>query len=207
MRCSRPVAPKARAIPAIAVSCTRRTPVVMTVTAIAHACAGRRSPAVGHPCARRRSLAGTVTAIAALCGRRTAVALAVAGLVMAGAGCSSGGSGPHGALAAPTASQLAPPQTTCGTSHTAASVPVTVEVEKGSASCSEAMQIQNSYTTLVKSGQVGGNGGGAPVKVAGWTCQGTDTTTTVQTGEASECHKGTTEIVAVLKLQSSGSGS
>ena len=69
------------------------------------------------------------------------------------------------------------------------------------------MRIQSGYTGLVRSGKVPGNGGGAPVRVDGWTCQGTDTTTTVQTGEASECRKGTTEIVAVLKLQSSGQGS
>ncbi|MGH3156581.1 MAG: hypothetical protein ACRDNF_08425 [Streptosporangiaceae bacterium] len=96
---------------------------------------------------------------------------------------------------------------TCGTSRTAANVPVIIEVETGTASCQEAMRIQSGYTGLVLSGHVAGNGGGAPVQVDGWTCQGTDTTTTVQTGEASECHKGTTEIVAVLKLQGSGAGS
>src|SRR5579875_489643 len=142
------------------------------------------------------------------CARWAPVPLAVAGLMVTGAGCSSGsGAGPHGPAAAPAASQLAPPKSTCGTSRTAVNVPVTIEVEKGSTSCPEAMRIQTGYTSLVKSGRVGGNGGGAPVKVDGWTCQGTDTTTTVQTGEASECHKGTTEIVAVLKLQSSGSSS
>jgi hypothetical protein len=126
---------------------------------------------------------------------------------LAVAGCGSSGGGPHGPVAAPSASQLAPPRVTCGTSRTAVNVPVVVEVEKGAASCQEAMRIQSGYTGLIRSGKVPGNGGGAPVRVDGWTCQGTDTTTTVQTGEASECHKGTTEIVAVLKLQSSGSGS
>jgi hypothetical protein len=139
--------------------------------------------------------------------RRMTAAVALTGVVVVSAGCSSGsvGNGPHGPVAAPSASQLPPPRATCGTSHTAVDVPVIVEVEKGATSCPEAMRIQSSYTGLVKSGRVGGNGGGAPVKVDGWTCQGADTTTTVQTGEASECHKGATEIVAVLKLQSSGS--
>jgi hypothetical protein len=132
-------------------------------------------------------------------------AMLVAGVVVAG--CGSSGGGPHGPVAAPSASQLAPPRVTCGTSRTAANVPVIVEVEKGTISCPQAMRIQSGYTGLVRSGKVGGNGGGAPVRVDGWTCQGTDTTTTVQTGEASECHKGTTEIVAVLKLQSTGQGS
>jgi hypothetical protein len=139
--------------------------------------------------------------------RHAAAAVTLAGVVLAGTGCSSNShnNAPHGTVAAPSASQLAPPRVTCGTSRTAANVPVTIEVEQGTASCPEAMRIQNGYTGLVTSGKVGGNGGGAPVKVDGWTCQGTDTTTTVQTGEASECRKGTTEIVAVLKLQSSGS--
>jgi hypothetical protein len=151
-----------------------------------------------------------VMAVTAPGARRTAVALALTGVVMLGAGCSNGaggGAGPHGPVTAPSASPLAPPRVTCGTAHTAVNVPVTVEVEKGSASCAEAMRIQSGYTGLVESGHLGGNGGGSPVQVDGWTCQGTDTTTTVQTGEASECHKGTTEIVAVLKLQSTGSGS
>lgn len=142
---------------------------------------------------------------------RRAAAVTLAGIVLAGTGCSSNSSssssnGPQAhQVAAPSASQLPPPRVTCGSSRTAVNVPVVIEVEKGTTSCPEAMRIQRGYTGLVKSGKVGGNGGGAPVQVDGWTCQGTDTTTTVQTGEASECHKGGTEIVAVLKLQSPGS--
>lgn len=132
------------------------------------------------------------------------VTVAVAVTVLA-AGCSGGA--PRHAAAGPAPSQLAPPRQTCGTARTAANVPVTIEVERGSASCPLAMRIQSRYTRLVRSGRVPGTGGGAPVKVDGWTCQGTDTTTTVQTGEASECRRGSTEIVAVLNLHSSGSGS
>jgi hypothetical protein len=162
----------------------------------------------------RSQSAGTVAGLRVARGpgspgaRITAVAAAAGGILVVGlliAGCGSSGGGPHGPVAAPSVSQLAPPRVTCGTSRTAANVPVVVEVEKGSTSCQEAMRIQTGYTGLVRSGKVGGNGGGAPVRVDGWTCQGTDTTTTVQTGEASECHEGTTEIVAVLKLQGSGS--
>jgi hypothetical protein len=134
-----------------------------------------------------------------------AVAVAIAALA---AGCSSS-SGPPARSSSPipAATQLAPPRATCGTSHTAVDVPVIMEVEKGSVACPEAMQIQDSYTDLVRSGKVPGNGGGAPVKVDGWTCQGADTTTTVQTGEASECTKDGTEIVAVLKLGNSSAPS
>ena len=142
---------------------------------------------------------------AAVVWRAVPVTAAVAITVLA-AGC--GGSTPaHQAGAAnPSVSQLAAPRQTCGTSRTAVNVPVTIEVERGSASCPLAMRIQSAYTGLVRSGRVPGNGGGAPVKVDGWTCQGTDTTTTVQTGEASSCRRGSTEIIAVLKLKGSGSG-
>lgn len=145
-------------------------------------------------------------------GRRTAwlagIAAGACAVAALTAGCSSSpAKAPHGTAAVPAAKQLAPPRAVCGTSHTAANVPVTMEVEKGSVSCPVAMRVQNSYTTLIQSGKVAGNGGGAPVQVDGWTCQGTDTTTTVQTGEASECRRSGTEIVAVLKLQSSSSSS
>jgi hypothetical protein len=132
-----------------------------------------------------------------------AAAIAVAVAAMA-AGCSASSGPPRGTSSpVPPATQLPPPRATCGTSHTAVDVPVVMEVEKGSVACQVAMQIQASYTALVRSGKVPGNGGGAPVKVDGWTCQGADTTTTVQTGEASECTKDGMEIVAVLKLGNS----
>jgi hypothetical protein len=136
--------------------------------------------------------------------RAVPVTAAVAVTLLA-AGC--GGAAPQHPAAGSGPSQLSPPRQTCGTSRTPANVPVTIEVERGSASCSVAMRLQSHYTGLVRSGRVAGNGGGAPVKVDGWTCQGTDTTTTVQTGEASECRKGSTEIVAVLNLKGSASGS
>ncbi|HLX49737.1 MAG TPA: hypothetical protein VKS82_15515 [Streptosporangiaceae bacterium] len=137
-----------------------------------------------------------------------AAAVAVAIAVLA-TGCGSSSGSPHGSSSpVPAATQLAPPRAICGTAHTAADVPVVMEVEKGSVACQVAMQIQDSYTALVRSGKVPGNGGGAPVKVDGWTCQGADTTTAVQNGEASACTKNGTEIVAVLKLgNSSGSTS
>ncbi|HEY3733156.1 MAG TPA: hypothetical protein VGL63_04500 [Streptosporangiaceae bacterium] len=98
-----------------------------------------------------------------------------------------------------------PPRATCGTARTAANVPVTVEVEKGLVGCAEAMRIQNGYTALVRAGRVPGNGGGAPVTVSGWTCQGESTPTIVQTGEASACHQGQAEIITILKLPGSSS--
>lgn len=87
----------------------------------------------------------------------------------------------------------------CGTTRTAAGVPVTVEVTKGSATCETALNVEASYAAAVKSGAVRGNGGGAPVSVGGgWTCQGYDTPHILSTGEASECRDGDTELLAVL---------
>jgi hypothetical protein len=140
--------------------------------------------------------------------RRSPFAAVALALLVTGCGAAAK---PHGGppdpSAAPAATQLAPPRATCGTTRTAANVPIIVEVEKGSAPCRVAMQVQSGYTALVRSGRVRGNGGGAPVQVDGWTCQGQDTPTTVQTGEASNCRKGPAEIVAVLNLQSTAANS
>jgi hypothetical protein len=134
--------------------------------------------------------------------RRSRLAAAGLALLIAGCGASPDAqTGPRHVSGPPTATQLAPPRATCGTTRTAVNVPVIIEVEKGAAACSLAMRIQGAYTAEVRAGRVPGNGGGAPVRVDGWTCQGEDTPTIVQTGEASQCHRDGTEIVAVLNLQ------
>ncbi len=90
--------------------------------------------------------------------------------------------------------------TTCGTTRTAANVPVLIKVAKGSVNCGTAMQVENEYAAKVRSGQVQGNGGGAPVVVSGWTCQGYNTPEVLSTGNASQCHTGTAAILAVLPV-------
>ena len=52
---------------------------------------------------------------------------------------------------------------TCGTTHTAAGVPVVIMVAKGSVNCKTAIQVENEYAARISAGQVPGNGGGAPV--------------------------------------------
>ena len=89
---------------------------------------------------------------------------------------------------------------TCGTTRTAADVPVVIKVTKGTVSCSTAMQVENEYAAKIRSGQVPGNGGGAPVGVSGWTCQGYPTPEVLSTGNASQCHTGSAEITAVLPI-------
>ena len=87
---------------------------------------------------------------------------------------------------------------TCGSTHTAAGVPVIIKVAKGSVNCTTAMRVENEYAARIRDGQVPGNGGGAPVVVSGWTCQGYDTPDVLRTGNASQCRSGGNAILAVL---------
>ncbi|HEV2936134.1 MAG TPA: hypothetical protein VGY96_23670 [Streptosporangiaceae bacterium] len=93
---------------------------------------------------------------------------------------------------------------TCGTTRTAADVPVIIKVIKGTVSCGVAMNVENEYAAKIRAGQVRGNGGGAPVAVSGWTCQGYPTPEVLSTGNASQCHTGSATIVAVLPVPTPG---
>lgn len=86
----------------------------------------------------------------------------------------------------------------CGTTRTAANVPVHIQVVEGQVACSMALQVERDYASEIASGQVPGTGGGAPVRVQGWTCQGFTTPVVLKTGDASKCVKGSTEILAIL---------
>jgi hypothetical protein len=88
----------------------------------------------------------------------------------------------------------------CGTTHTAANVPVVIKVAKGTVNCGTALQVENEYAAKIRDGQVQGNGGGAPVAVHGWTCQGYPTPEVLSTGNASQCHTASAAIVAVLPV-------
>jgi hypothetical protein len=87
----------------------------------------------------------------------------------------------------------------CGNSKTAANVPIQVEVDRGQVSCSTALQVEASYAQAIRQGRAPGNGGGGPVQVSGWTCQGMTTPQLLKTGETSKCDKAGHEIVAILK--------
>jgi hypothetical protein len=87
----------------------------------------------------------------------------------------------------------------CGTSRTAANVPVVVEVRTGTVACSVAMAIEKSYAQAIVDGHAPGNGGGGPVSVQGWTCQGFPTPELLKTGDASKCAKDGNEILEILK--------
>jgi hypothetical protein len=88
--------------------------------------------------------------------------------------------------------------TACGTTKTAANVPIHVEVTSGHISCASALTIERKYAQAIRAGLAPGNGGGGPVKVNGWTCQGYATPVVLHTGKASKCVKDGTEILAIL---------
>jgi hypothetical protein len=88
--------------------------------------------------------------------------------------------------------------TSCGTTRTAANVPVDITVAKGTVNCATVLRVERSYATMIADGDVQGTGGGAPVTIGGWTCQGYATPEVLRTRDASECHTASAEVVAVL---------
>ena len=133
--------------------------------------------------------------------RATTVALTALAVLLA-AGCShlSSPSGPGG-KATKTALM------SCGRSKSAADVPVDIEIARGSVPCGTALSIEQQYAVAIRSGKAPGNGGGGPVRVSGWTCEGFATPVVLKTGKASRCVKDGEEILAVLPLPSGSSGS
>jgi hypothetical protein len=89
--------------------------------------------------------------------------------------------------------------TSCGAAKTAANVPIKVEVTSGSVNCATALSIEHRYADAIRAGLAPGNGGGGPVKVDGWTCQGYATSVVLSTGKASNCVKGSDKILAILR--------
>jgi len=120
----------------------------------------------------------------------------------AGAACSSA-AGSAGASGTAGAGGAGAPGATCGSTRTGANVPVSVRVAKGTVSCGTAMRIENEYAAMIRAGDLKGNGGGAPLRVDGWTCQGYPTPQVLSTGYASQCHTATAEVLAVLALPAS----
>ncbi len=115
--------------------------------------------------------------------------------------------GGHGSPAASGASARSPgqgdagrPAAACGTTKTAANVPVQVDVSHGTVTCAVAMTIERDYAKAIRSGSAPGNGGGGPVTIDGWTCQGFATPVVLRTGQASKCVHGPAEILAILPL-------
>jgi hypothetical protein len=123
--------------------------------------------------------------------------LAIAAMALA-AGCSAPGAanGQAGQPASRTTGRL------CGSGRTSAGVKVMIMVQHGAVDCSTAQAVERGYATALASGKVAGNGGGAPVTVRGWVCQGFNTPDVLRTGNASKCTRHGAEILAVLPAPS-----
>ena len=125
------------------------------------------------------------------------VLAALAASAVAGCGGAPGKQSITVASGSPDASASSTPAISCGRARTAAGVPVDVEIV-GRAGCHAAMTVERDYSRALASGKVLGNGGGAPVTIQGWICQGYDTPTVLTTGRASACRKHGSQILAVL---------
>jgi hypothetical protein len=129
-----------------------------------------------------------------------ALAVALTGAMLV-AGCATGGSTPAGGESPGTGTAgSSGPMTPCGTTRTAAGVPVNIEIAHGTVACAAALAVERQYARALASGKVPGNGGGAPAKVQGWICRGFNTPQVLATGHTSTCSKGGTQIVAVLAM-------
>lgn len=127
-------------------------------------------------------------------GHSRPVAAPVAAMLALGAVAGCSGSPAGGA----TQAASGPRAVRCGPGRTAAGVPVLIEVAHGPVSCQVALAVEHAYVRAFSSGKVRGNGGGAPVTVNGWVCQGFNTPQVLSTGQTSACRKGSAEILAVL---------
>ena len=119
-------------------------------------------------------------------------------LTAAAAGCSTG--------------QASPPAdktriAACGTAKTAADVPVKVLVANGPIACGTARAVVLAYAEAIRSGRAPGNGGGGPVKIRGWTCQGFSTPVVLRTGKAAKCARHGVQILEILPPPPSPSAS
>ena len=90
----------------------------------------------------------------------------------------------------------------CGRAKTAAGVPILIEVAHGPVGCSSALKVERNYAHAMAAGRAPGNGGGGPLTVGGWTCEGYDTPEILKTGDTSKCTKAPSEILAVLPAPS-----
>jgi hypothetical protein len=111
-------------------------------------------------------------------------------------GCSGNSQAARVNASASTGTEL-PPGHNCGTAYSAAHVPVIIRAQDGVA-CSVALRIEARYSKELNAGEAPGNGGGGPVPVDGWTCEGYPTPEVLRTGRASECHKDGLRFFAIL---------
>jgi hypothetical protein len=86
----------------------------------------------------------------------------------------------------------------CGDTKTGAGVTVEIEIARGRVACGTALRVEKDYAHAFAAGEVKGNGGGSPVTIRGWVCQGYNTPEVLATGRASACRRPGAQILAVL---------
>jgi hypothetical protein len=87
-------------------------------------------------------------------------------------------------------------------------VPILVEIARGPVGCGTAMKVEHDYAAALASGKVPGTGGGGPVTINGWVCEGFNTPEILRTGDVSKCTQGSAdEILAVLPTPSASPSS
>jgi hypothetical protein len=86
-------------------------------------------------------------------------------------------------------------------------VPVKVLVAEGNVACGTAKAVLLAYARAIRTGQAPGNGGGGPVQIRGWTCQGFATPVVLATGKAAKCKRDGVEILEILPPPPSPSAS
>jgi hypothetical protein len=130
--------------------------------------------------------------------RRAAQLIAVLAAMTLAAGCGSASA--HAARVGSRTSSESAARTggSCGNSFTAGHVPIVLKVDSGTVPCPQAQQVESGYNQDIVTGKAQGNGGGGPVKVNGWTCEGFPTPRILRTGQVSRCSSGAGEFDAVL---------
>jgi hypothetical protein len=96
------------------------------------------------------------------------------------------------AVAAHQTDAAAGPGAECGTVTTAAGLPATARIVRGTLACATVTRVFTDYYTALARGQAPGNGGGGPVPVDGWTCQSAP----AQAAPVSTCDNNGSEITA-----------
>jgi hypothetical protein len=123
---------------------------------------------------------------------------AAVALLVAGCGGSGTPAAAHPSAPAKGSQVAAAHPVTCGTTRTAANVPVHIQIKHGHVSCATALTVERDYASAILRGKAPGNGGGGPVSIKGWTCEGFSTPQVLRTGQASKCVDGSREILAIL---------
>lgn len=134
---------------------------------------------------------------------RAAQLIAALAAMSVAAGCGSAhaarvGSGTSGGGAAGTGGS-------CGPAYTAGHVPIILKVGAGTVPCSQAQHVESAYNQEIVAGKAPGNGGGGPVQLGSWTCEGFATPRILQTGEVSRCSSGGNQFDAVLASSAASS--